>query len=186
MSSAVPPLRLVQDLPADAAPMPPAALVQPVQVADLLQRQLDQLQNEIKSLQDEINTLRLRDQTLNIHLSRVDDEMRLAARLQQDFLPKSLPQLGQVHFHTLFRPAGYVSGDLYDVMRLDETHVGFYIADAVGHGMPPALLPMFIKNALVTKEITADGYRLLSPGQTMVRLNEALVSQKLSHATFAT
>jgi sigma-B regulation protein RsbU (phosphoserine phosphatase) len=112
--------------------------------------------------------------------------MRLAARLQQDFLPKALPQIGTVHFHTLFRPAGYVSGDLYDVMRLDEDHVGFYMADAVGHGMPAALLTMFIKNALVTKEITPTGYRLLPPGQTMGRLNDALVSQNLSYATFAT
>jgi sigma-B regulation protein RsbU (phosphoserine phosphatase) len=112
--------------------------------------------------------------------------MRLAARLQQDFLPKSLPQVGRVHFHVLFRPAGYVSGDLYDVMRLDEKHVGFYMADAVGHGMPAALLTMFIKNALVTKQIIPGGYRLLPPGETMAKLNDALVGQNLSYATFAT
>jgi len=46
-------------------------------------------------------------------------------------------------------------------MRLDEHHVGFYMADAVGHGMPAALLTMFLKQALVTKEITPKGYRLL-------------------------
>ena len=50
-----------------------------------------------------------------------------------------------MQFHTLFRPASHVSGDLYDVMRLDEDHIGFYMADAVGHGMPAALLTMFIK-----------------------------------------
>jgi serine phosphatase RsbU (regulator of sigma subunit) len=119
-------------------------------------------------------------------MHRVDEEMRLAARLQQDFLPKQLPQIGRVYFHTIFRPAGYVSGDLYDVMRLDEKHVGFYMADAVGHGMPAALLTMFIKNALVTKQISPEGYRLLDPSQTMARLNEVLVGQHLSHATFAT
>jgi sigma-B regulation protein RsbU (phosphoserine phosphatase) len=197
MSSALPlppTIQLVREesSPSDVArlaadiPVAPAPTIDSASVGDLLQRQLEQMQAELKALQDEVNTLRRRDETLNVHLTRVDDEMRLAARLQQDFLPKNLPQLGQVHFHTLFRPAGYVSGDLYDVMRLDETHVGFYIADAVGHGMPAALLTMFIKNALVTKEITADGYRLLSPGQTVARLNEALVSQNLSHATFAT
>jgi sigma-B regulation protein RsbU (phosphoserine phosphatase) len=119
-------------------------------------------------------------------MQRLDEEMRLAARLQQDFLPKSLPQIGRVHFHTLFRPAGYVSGDLYDVMRLDEKHVGFYMADAVGHGMPAALLTMFIKNSLVTKQITPDGYRLLAPGETLARVNESLIGQNLSYAQFAT
>jgi sigma-B regulation protein RsbU (phosphoserine phosphatase) len=151
-----------------------------------LDQHLDTLQKEIIQLREEINLLRRRDETLNFYMHRMDEEMRLAARLQQDFLPKALPQIGTVHFHTLFRPAGYVSGDLYDVMRLDENHVGFYMADAVGHGMPAALLTMFIKNALMTKEITPSGYRLLPPGQTMGRLNDALVSQNLSYATFAT
>src|SRR3954463_6411884 len=151
-----------------------------------IERQMDSLQSELTSLQDEVNLLRRRDETLGFYMQRVDEEMRLAARLQQDFLPKDLPQVGRVKFHSLYRPAGYVSGDLYDVMRLDEKHVGFYMADAVGHGMPAALLTMFIKNALVTKQIGPDGYRLLAPAQTMAKLNDVLVGQHLSHATFAT
>src|SRR5882757_4490893 len=153
--------------------------------ADLL-RQVEALQHQLNDLQQEVNLLRRRDETLNFSIARFDEELRLAARLQQDFLPKSLPQVGRVHFHTLFRPAGYVSGDLYDVMRLDERHVGFFICDAVGHGMPAALLTMFIKRALVTKEVFESGYRLLGPGEALNRLNQALVAQTLSQATYAT
>ncbi len=147
---------------------------------------LENTTQELQALRNEVNALRRRDETLNFYMHRLDEEMRLAARLQQDFLPKSLPQIGPIHFHSLFRPAGYVSGDIYDVMRLDENHLGFFIADAVGHGMPAALLTMFIKRALVTKEINADGYRLLPPAEAMSRLNEALVEQDLSQGTFAT
>lgn len=157
------------------APSPGAALLQ-----------LDEMQQEMVSLQSELTMLRRRDETLNFYLNRIDEELRLAARLQQDFLPKELPRIGPVRFHTLYRPAGYVSGDLYDVMRLDENHVGFYIADAVGHGVPAALLTMFIKQALVTKEISAGGYRLLAPNESLARLNQTLVDQNLAHATFAT
>ncbi len=152
---------------------------------DLLE-QIELLQKQLTDLHNEVNFLRRRDETLNFSIARFDEELRLAARLQQDFLPKSLPQVGRIHFHTLFRPAGYVSGDLYDVMRLDEHNVGFYMADAVGHGMPAALLTMFIKNALVTKQITPEGYRLLLPSETMSRLNESMIEQNLSAATFAT
>ena len=149
-------------------------------------QRIEQLQAELDALRKEINFLNRRDETLHFHMHRLDEELRLAARLQQDFLPKTLPQIGAVHFHTLYRPAGYVSGDLYDVARLDEAHVGFYIADAVGHGMPAALLTMFIKHALVTKQILPGGYRLLAPGEALSLLNEALVEQNLTHATFAT
>jgi phosphoserine phosphatase RsbU/P len=147
---------------------------------------IETLQREVAGLQEEISQLKRRGDKLNFHLSRIDEELRLAARLQQDFLPKTLPQIGQIHFHTLFRPASHVSGDFYDVLRLDEKNIGFYIADAVGHGVPAALLTMFIKHALATKQIGAGGYRLLSAAETMTRLNDTLIEQALSAATFAT
>lgn len=185
MSTSSAALRLVQDY--DDTPVASVDLPQPpISIGAALDGQLAGMQSQIASLSEEIDALRKRDEAVKFYMHRLDEEMRLAARLQQDFLPKSLPEVGPVRFHTLFRPAGYVSGDLYDVMRLDERHVGFHIADAVGHGMPAALLTMFIKNALVTKEINPQGYRLLPPSETMSRLNEALVGQNLSYATFAT
>ncbi len=162
----------------------------PVRTAIEAVEAVDDIQRHVTALQSEINDLRRRDEILNVYMHRLDEELRLAARLQQDFLPKELPQIGPVHFHSLFRPAGYVSGDLYDVMRLDELHVGFYMADAVGHGVPAALLTMFLKHALQTKELgqTPDGkrYRLLDPGESLRRLNNSLLDQNLSNTTFAT
>jgi sigma-B regulation protein RsbU (phosphoserine phosphatase) len=180
MSSRSAILRLVSDTE------PPEAHPAAGLVAAPLQAQIEQMQAEMDHLKAEVHLLRRRDETLNFCMHRIDEELRLAAKLQQDFLPRALPQIGNVHFHTLYRPAGYVSGDLYDVCRLDENHVGFWMTDAVGHGMPAALLTMFIKNAFVTKEISAGGYRLLAPGETLARLNEAMVEQNLSQATFAT
>lgn len=152
---------------------------------DPLER-IEAMQREIHLLRAELDTQHRRDRTAQFQMDRLDEEMRLAAKLQRDFLPKTLPQVGQVRFCALYRPAGYVSGDLYDVMRLDEQHVGFYMADAVGHGVPAALLTMYLKRALITKQITQDGYRLLPPAEAMSRLNEALLEQNLSQATFAT
>jgi serine phosphatase RsbU (regulator of sigma subunit) len=172
--SALPPLRLVRD----DDPIPPSVLPHGTD--------LSSLQSEVEELRSEISQLRSKGERLNFHLSRIDEELKLAAKLQQDFLPKTLPQIGQIHFHALFRPAGHVSGDFYDVIRLDEKHIGFYIADAVGHGVPAALLTMFIKHALATKQIGLGGYRLLSAQETMSRLNETLIEQALSAATFAT
>ena len=165
-----------------------AELAPPTVEPALLERQVESVVREVESLRDELDLMRRRDVALNTYLRKMDEELRLAARLQQDFLPKTMPQVGRVRFHTLFRPAGYVSGDLYDVMRLDEQRVGFYMADAVGHGVPAALLTMFIKHALQTKEIDprGRGYRLLEPGETLRRLNERLIDQNLSHSTFAT
>jgi sigma-B regulation protein RsbU (phosphoserine phosphatase) len=51
-------------------------------------------------------------------------------------------------FGVLYRPAGYVSGDIYNVAKARRPHTGFFIADAVGHGVPAALLTMIISRSL--------------------------------------
>lgn len=149
-------------------------------------RDVDELLARIDQLESEVQMLHQRDQLLSRHMTKFDEEQRLAARIQQDFLPKVMPTVGNVRFSALFRPAHYVSGDLYDVRRLDERHVGVYLADAVGHGTPAALLTMFMRNALTTKRINASGYELLKPSETIATLNASLRGQDLNHASFAT
>lgn len=146
----------------------------------------DELMSRIDLLEREIRLLQSRDAMLSRHMTKMDEEHRLAARIQHDFLPKSLPNVGNFSFSAVFRPAHYVSGDLYDIKRLDERHVGMYLADAVGHGVPAALLTMFMKNALLTKRIFPGGYELLKPSETIATLNAALRSAELNHASFAT
>ncbi len=114
------------------------------------------------------------------------EEMRLASRLQRDFLPSLLPEVDPARFAVLFRPASWVSGDIYDVMRLDETHVGFYVVDAVGHGMPAALLTMFIRRSLQTKRITGHSYQIIPPDQAMAALNDDICQEDLPGSQFCT
>jgi sigma-B regulation protein RsbU (phosphoserine phosphatase) len=83
-------------------------------------------------------------------------------------------------------PADFVSGDIYDIARLDEDCFGFSIADATGHGLPAALLTVFIKNLLRGKEITDTGYRIIEPDEVLMRLNSELLSTNLSQCQFVT
>ena len=148
---------------------------------------LDALQRRVDVLTGELDRLRRREFELADRSRRVDQELDLAGRVQRDFLPRKLPQIGRARFAALFRPAGEVSGDFYDVLRLDENHVGLYLADAVGHGVPAALLTMYLRRALQTKEIYSDGtYRLTPPAEALAGLNAAMVERNLVHAAHAT
>ena len=118
-------------------------------------------------------------------VDNMSEQLRLAGLVQRDFLPSQLPQCDQLHFATTFLPAGWVSGDIYDVERIDEQHIGFYIADVVGHGMPAALLTIFLKQALVMRETTGNSYRIFSPAEVMKNLNVRMTGQKLSGFQFA-
>jgi sigma-B regulation protein RsbU (phosphoserine phosphatase) len=106
--------------------------------------------------------------------------------VQQDFLPTQLPNSNKVRWGTAFQPAEWVSGDIYDIVRIDEQHIGFYVADVVGHGIPAALLTIFLKQSLVMRETIENNYHIFSPAEVMKNLNVHMAAQKLSGYQFAT
>lgn len=115
---------------------------------------------------------------------RYMSQLRLASQVQRGFLPEALPRFGRISFEVLFRPVDYVSGDIYDVQRLDEQHVGLALADASGHGIPAALLTVYVKRALRGKEIENGSYRILSPDEVLQRLNDEILEAHLSECPF--
>ena len=114
------------------------------------------------------------------------EQLRLAGLVQQDFLPTQLPSIDEVQWATVFLPAEWVSGDIYDIVRIDEQHIGFYVADVVGHGMPAALLTIFLKQALLMRETYESNYRIFPPSEIIKNLNMRMAAQKLSGYQFAT
>lgn len=119
-------------------------------------------------------------------MQHIREELQLAARVQREFMPKSLPETPGLEVASLFRPCGYVSGDIYDVVRLDERHVGFFIADAVGHGVPAALMTMVLSHGMCMKEIQGNEYRIIPPAEVLRRCNDALIAGNLPSDRFLT
>jgi sigma-B regulation protein RsbU (phosphoserine phosphatase) len=117
---------------------------------------------------------------------QIDQELELAQRIQSSFLPQTLPQVPHVRFAVHYLLCGRVGGDFYDVFRLDEKHVGFYVADAMGHGVPASLLTIFVKKGVRAKEVFGNQYRLVPPDEVLSRLNRDLIEQELSELPFIT
>jgi sigma-B regulation protein RsbU (phosphoserine phosphatase) len=117
---------------------------------------------------------------------QIDQELELAQRIQASFLPHTLPQVPHVRFAVHYLLCGRVGGDFYDIFRLDEKHVGFYVADAMGHGVPASLLTIFVKKGVKPKEVFGSQYRLIAPNEVLFRLNRDLIDQQLSEHPFIT
>ncbi|MHC4215269.1 MAG: PP2C family protein-serine/threonine phosphatase [Planctomycetota bacterium] len=114
------------------------------------------------------------------------DQLKMAGQVQRNFLPVQLPNTKVIQWATVFQPADWVSGDIYDIARLDEQHVGFYIADAVGHSVPAGLLTMFLKHAITMRETKGSEYRIFEPVEVIRNLNVEMAQQQLSGCLFAT
>ena len=126
---------------------------------------------------------RLAEKTAEVHrinkrlqqaYQQIDQELELAQRIQSSFLPQTLPEVPDGRFAVHYVLCGRVGGDFYDVFRLDENHVGFYVADAMGHGVPASLLTIFVKKGVRPKEVFGQQYRLVPPGEVLGRLNKEL------------
>lgn len=122
----------------------------------------------------------------NKNSNDIQRQLEMAAHVQRNFLPGRLPDLGKFRWATVFRPAEWVSGDIYDITRLDEQHIGFYVADAVGHSMPAALLTMFLKQATVMRQTIGNDYTIFQPDEVMKMLNLRMSEQELQGCLFAT
>jgi sigma-B regulation protein RsbU (phosphoserine phosphatase) len=140
----------------------------------------------VKRLERELENVQRLGNQLNRYFAEIDQELRLAGRLQRDFLPARLPQVPPLTFAALYRPASWVSGDMYDAFRIDERHVGLFLTDAMGHGIAAGLLTMFLRQALVAKRINGRSYQVVSPAEAMGNLNDCLVRQKLPNCQFVT
>jgi sigma-B regulation protein RsbU (phosphoserine phosphatase) len=132
--------------------------------------------------------LRLREAIMSLASmnAQLADELRLAGLVQKDFLPEKMPNCDKLRWAAVFLPTEAVSGDIYDVKPVDKQNVGFYVADVVGHGMPAALLTIFVKQAIIMCESVQNNGSVLSPAELMKNVNMRMSEQKLSDFQFAT
>jgi serine phosphatase RsbU (regulator of sigma subunit)/predicted ester cyclase len=100
---------------------------------------------------------------------RIEQELKVAKRIQQASLPKEVPELAGWEISPLYRPAREVGGDFYDFHLLSEGKIGLVVGDATGKGVPAALVMSTTCGML---RLAAQNYS--SPGEMLQRVNEAL------------
>ncbi len=79
---------------------------------------------------------------------RLMDDLNYARGIQKGMLPVALPDTRDLAFNAVYHPAERLSGDLYDIFMLDDQHYAFYICDVSGHGVPAAMLTVFLKQCI--------------------------------------
>lgn len=160
-----------------AAAMDRRALVGRLSAMCDMRRPMDRLRRRLDLLEQR-DTMRAAEER------RVGAELDLAARLQMDLLPRSLPKVAGLRTRVVFRPAETVSGDLYNIARLDESHVAFSLIDATGHGVSAALLSVYLHRLLCGWESTETGRRILQPDEVLRRINTEIIERNLHDCHF--
>jgi sigma-B regulation protein RsbU (phosphoserine phosphatase) len=114
-------------------------------------------------------------------------EMALAASVQKHLFPVDAPQSPMIQISGYCKPAGFVGGDYYDFMQLENGQIGMAVADVAGKGFSAALLTFMIHAFLRSQALTngpGTAYRA-SLAQLATALNRLLFAST-SSASYVT
>jgi phosphoserine phosphatase RsbU/P len=125
-----------------------------------------------------IENARLYEQEIQQRL--LNQELETARRIQESFLPQSLPRHPDWSIAAFWQPMREVAGDFYDFYTLPDGRLAVVIADVSGKGVPAALFM-----ALTVTVLRFAMSLNFSPRELMVRANRSIISDQQSNM-FAT
>lgn len=120
----------------------------------------------------------LRRAELDKSLKMIEADLKAAQVAQESLLPKEFPTVGGWGFASIFIPSQYVGGDIYNVFKLDECHIGLYHIDVSGHGVPAALFSVGL-NQYLMRDLLGPGVMCDSgekPGHLRIRSPEDVIA----------
>ncbi|MCR4908359.1 MAG: SpoIIE family protein phosphatase [Lachnospiraceae bacterium] len=106
---------------------------------------------------------------------RIGAELSIAAKIQADMLPGTLPpfpERNELDLYATMDPAKEVGGDFYDFFLTDENHLALVMADVSGKGVPAALF-MVIAKTLIMMRAPMGGL----PSDILADVNEQLCAR---------
>lgn len=75
-----------------------------------------------------------------IEKERLDKELQVASEIQRLLIPQNIPNVPGLDISATYIPCKEVSGDFYDIIKLDEQRYIFIVADVSGKGIPGAMV----------------------------------------------
>ena len=119
------------------------------------------------------------------YMDKIKLDIQYAARVQKAILNKEHANPKNSIIVPFAKPAGEVSGDYYDVERIDENNYAIILADVAGHGVAASMLTILIKS-FFDLNITDENNNILSPSSFITKLNMFFVSERFEAGFFST
>jgi sigma-B regulation protein RsbU (phosphoserine phosphatase) len=108
--------------------------------------------------------------------------LKSAQKIQRSFLPYAFPKVKGLSCRTVYRARELVGGDVYNVFRIDEDTMGILMADVSGHGIPSAMITIFMKQEVLyhSKQLhPGGGYSVTSPAELLKRVNKSFIENNI-------
>lgn len=134
-----------------------------------------QLQETSRELGRTRETVTRQLEELEHRHKEVDADLKLAHRIQQQFMPREFPGIKGIQARGYYRPMAQVGGDFYDVIPRPDGGTALVIGDVSGHGVAASLITAMVKITCSMHVQHAD-----TPGKLLQEMSKTL-SNKTGH-----
>ena len=105
----------------------------------------------------------------SIEKERLEKELDVAREIQRKILPLKAPEYQNLQISSVFIPAFEVGGDYFDFFKINDSRLGFVIADVSGKGISAAFIMAEVKGIFESLSKTID-----APKDILIKANEIL------------
>jgi serine phosphatase RsbU (regulator of sigma subunit) len=120
----------------------------------------------------------LYDEAIEQH--KLKDELHIAKRIQESFLPDEFPAIPGFDLDAVNISSTEVGGDYYDFVPIVENQIGIAIADVAGHGVPAALIMASYRASLLAE--IRNNYAI----RTIMKKVNNLICESVKRGEFVT
>lgn len=136
-------------------------------------------------LRSELDAARSHSRRERLRMTRLDEELQSARTLQRS-MRRALPKIRGAEVGVLDQAAEMLSGDFYDVARVDGSHVAVTLADVTGHGVASAILGAYVQRSLQGKDQGGRALDRLEPAEVLQQTNAVMLNAPLDDCQFVT
>jgi sigma-B regulation protein RsbU (phosphoserine phosphatase) len=130
-------------------------------------------------IQSDVTARRLAEDGLRRSKEALEQDLRLAARVQQALLPPPEFEMGTVRIAHVYHPCDDLAGDAVGIVSLAHDALALFLLDVSGHGVGAALLSFTLTHLLsrtvgfgLLTEARDDGPVVVAPAVVAERLNQ--------------
>jgi sigma-B regulation protein RsbU (phosphoserine phosphatase) len=124
-----------------------------------------------------VTARRLAEEGLRRSKEAIEQDLRLAAKVQQALLPPPDVEAGSLRIAHAFHPCDDLAGDAVGIVPLTADLVGLYVLDVSGHGVGAALLSFTLNHLL---SATVGGALLVDGAAEVAVVSPSSVAQRLN------
>ncbi|MGI9570669.1 MAG: PP2C family protein-serine/threonine phosphatase, partial [Desulfobulbia bacterium] len=129
-------------------------------------------EKRLRSLNEELIE---KDQRINI-------DLKAAAEIQKSLLPQKTFFEENLEIAWKFEPCEHMGGDIFNIFKIDDEHLGVYMLDVSGHGVPAAMVTVSVSQFLQQNSVQLQkNSSIMPPAEVLDALDKEFPFERFNN-----